>query len=122
LEGKRYPWGDDISYDDANYSGTGGRDQWSRTSPVGSFAPNGYGLYDMAGNVWEWCNDWYDSGYYSRSPENNPTGGETGTYRVLRVGSWDYDAYGLRCANRNRIPPTASWFGRGFRGVRPSTR
>ena len=87
LEGKKYPWGDSISHDDANYSGTGGRDQWSGTSPVASFPPNGYGLYDMAGNVYEWCSDWYDSGYYSKSPENNPTGANTGTYRVLRGGS-----------------------------------
>jgi len=57
LVGKRYPLGDTISHNDANYSGTGGKDVWEGTSPVASFPPNGYGLYDMAGNVLEWCDD-----------------------------------------------------------------
>ena len=123
LEGKRYPWGDAISHDDANYSGTGGRDQWSSTSPVGSFPPNGYGLHDMAGNVWEWCNDWYDSGYYSKSPSSNPTGPSSGSYRVLRGGSWYYSPhlypYTLRCASRYNSFPAGSGNSFGFRCVRP---
>ena len=59
LGGKRYPWGDEITHDDANYSGTGGKDKWDKCSPVGSFEANGYGLYDMAGNVAEWVMDVY---------------------------------------------------------------
>jgi len=127
LVGKKYPWGDTISHDDANYSGTGGKDQWNSTSPVGSFAPNGYGLYDMAGNVWEWCADEYDSGYYSKSPKNNPTGPGTPilfvsndftivkSSRVLRGGNWYYYTGNLRCAYRYLSEPTDTYYDYGFR-------
>ena len=78
----RLDW--DAARDYANYSGTGGKDKWDLCSPVGSFKPNGYGLYDMVGNVWEWCADWYDKDYYESSPASNPTGLNTGEIRVLR--------------------------------------
>ncbi len=101
LVGKRYPWGDEISHDDANYNGTGGKDVWSRTSPVGSFAANGYELYDMAGNVWEWCADWWGRDYYANSPPNNPLGPDSGSRRVLRGGSWTaYHSPRVRVAGR----------------------
>ena len=117
LVGKKYPWGDNITHDDANYSDTGGKDTWSGTSPVGSFAPNGYGLYDMAGNVWEWCSDWFDSGYYETSPEQNPAGPSSGPCRVLRGGSWlGIETY-LRAACRDYGDPTGADYGSGFRGV-----
>ena len=87
------------------------------TSPVGSFAPNGYGLYDMAGNVWEWCWDSYDSSYYSGSPTSDPRGPASGTYRVLRGGSWNTFANCARGANRNRLTPDYSYFSVGFRCV-----
>ncbi len=112
LVGKRYPWGDSISHDDANYDGTGGKDRWEYTSPVGSFAPNGYGLYDMAGNVWEWCSDWYYRFYYFslyyrfyyfRSPRANPRGPDSGTIKVLRGGSWVDLVDILRVSLRNRV-------------------
>ncbi len=130
LEGKRYPWGDEdpaaggrcyyggysgpLTSEMSNlYDGRG-------TLPVGSFEPNGYGLYDMAGNVEEWCSDWYDSAYYSKSPENNPTGPETGIFLILRGGHWLYSEYFLRCAQRgaNVFQPESSMDSLGFRCVR----
>jgi len=128
LAGKRYPWGDTITHDDANYSGTGGRDRWEGTSPVGSFPANGYGLYDIAGNVWEWCADEYNSGYYSQSPKNNPIGPGTPilfvsndftnvtSSRVVRGGTWgDYDLILLRCADRIYGEPATTYYLHGFR-------
>jgi len=129
LAGKKYPWGDAISHDNANYSGTGGRDRWDSTSPVGSFPANGYGLYDMAGNVWEWCADEKYTGYYSRSPKNNPKGPGTvitfrnddftnvKSVRVLRGGSWFSRTIPsfLRCASRICYRPTRTDSNVGFR-------
>ena len=85
------------------------------TSPVGSFAPNGYNLYDMAGNVNEWCWDWY--GAYT-GPGTNPTGSSSGTSRVLRGGSWLGTAAVARCANRGTSLPQNADNTVGFRCVR----
>ena len=116
LVGKEYPCGDNLTHDDANYGGTGRKDRWDGTAPVGSFTPNGYGLYDMVGNVWEWCADWYDKGYYARSPRSNPKGPDSGTYRVLRGGSWDdIDDDYLRAAFRSYDGPLYAGNGYGFR-------
>ena len=114
LIGKRYPWGDDekIARDNANYEGTGGKDTWGQTAPVGSFEANGYGLRNIAGNVWEWCLDEYDGSYYSKSPAVNPLSGHdsieavTDNYesvssnRVLRGGNWINHTANLRVAAR----------------------
>ena len=115
--GKRYPGGDELTHDDANYSGTSGKDKWKYCSPVESFAANGYGLYDMAGNVLEWCQDWYGEGYYATSPLKNPPGPDTGQSRVLRGGSWRGDTYPLRVANRAYYSPATGRNAYGFRCV-----
>jgi formylglycine-generating enzyme required for sulfatase activity len=95
LAGKRYPWGDTISSTDANYDFNTGD-----TMPVESYASNGYGLYDMAGNVWEWVADWFNESYYSVSPTEDPTGPASGAVHVRRGGSFDHSTFGLRVANR----------------------
>jgi formylglycine-generating enzyme required for sulfatase activity len=88
-----------------------------RTVPVGSFPANYYGLHDMHGNVWEWCSDWYDAGYYSRSPRQDPQGPESGVYRVLRGGSWRNQAATCRSAYRNALAPNQRQPFIGFRVV-----
>lgn len=115
LVGKRYSWGDSISHDDANYGETGGKDIWAGISPVGSFDLNGYGLYDMAGNVWEWCADWFDTSYYANLPPNDSLGADSGTYRVSRGGSWTHAPYYLRVSGRYSNYPAYSFNHTGFR-------
>ena len=112
LSGRKYPWGDPISTSQANYGSNVGK-----PVPVGSYSANGYGLYDMAGNVYEWCSDWYDEDYYSSSPSRNPQGPSSGSYRVLRGGSWFNLPYHLRVAYRNNYIPASAYDTYGFRCV-----
>jgi len=127
-DARTFPWGDDQPDADGIYRanwGEGGdpaqmrRDGHEFASPVGAF-PDGAspcGCLDMAGNVWEWCRDWYDPRYYSGSPERNPTGPASGKTRVMRGGSWINDGVDLRCAYRNSDEPSKRYNRVGFRCV-----
>jgi formylglycine-generating enzyme required for sulfatase activity len=90
-----YAGGNDIDRVAWYFDNSGGK-----THPVGQKAPNGLGIYDMTGNVWEWCHDWFDENYYARSPRSNPSGPSGGSYRVDRGGGWDSGARGCRAAIR----------------------
>ena len=104
-----------LSHDLANYLGTGGRDRWKYTSPVGSFPPNPLGLYDMSGNVWEWCEDVYSSNAYEHHSRLNPIYTSGGSYHVGRGGGWNSDSTLVRCANRNFGSSSSGSFSVGFR-------
>lgn len=112
LDGKLYPWGDDIDPQQANYDNRNG------ISPVGSYPPNAYGLYDVAGNVWEWVADWYDPKYYHASPLDNPSGPAHGATRVLRGGAWLLFPQFCRVAYRFREGPDFRFNLMGFRLAR----
>jgi formylglycine-generating enzyme required for sulfatase activity len=133
VAGKNFPWGTEtITHSQANYISSSSRAyDVSQTrgyhptyavggepysSPVGSFAPNGYGLYDMAGNMWEWCWDWYAS--YAAGSQTDPRGAATGSNRVSRGGSWDNYANYTCCAYRNYAWPGYALSRYGFRLAR----
>jgi len=136
----RFGWGDTISHSQANYDSfwqggspyypydvsptEGYHPIWDDgiypyTASVGSFSPNGHGLYSMSGNVFEWCNDWYDSNYYNVSPYDNPQGPAFSPldYRVVRGGSWDTLASPCRVAFRSSFTPVTCSDHFGFRIV-----
>ena len=113
VDGRKYPWGNKepnarlLNYN-RNIDGT---------TAVGSY-PGGVspcGAYDMAGNVWEWTEDWYGEDYYTKSPPRNPKGPTKGEYRVLRGGSWFNDFRSVRSADRNWFDPEYQYLSYGFR-------
>lgn len=115
----KYYWGDDFSSDYVNgMDNIGmdntGKDKWIHTSPVGSFPPNQFGLYDMLGNVMNWVADYYSEDYFSNSPEKDPKGPQKGTYRMLKGQGWNgRPTHGH--ADRYRQPPTHQKYYFGFR-------
>ena len=128
LAGQKYPWGNTIDSSKANYN----LNIWETTS-VGSYSPNAYGLYDMAGNVWEWCLDAYDANFYRNPVHRNPIAGAASisdvinnytnvkSSRVLRGGSWDGPAQRVRVANRLGSTPSSTYYVSGFRCARTVT-
>jgi len=94
----------------------------NRSWPVGLKAPNAYGLYDLSGNLWEWCWDWYDGDYYKESTEKNPTGPKFGKRRVVRGGSWLNNLNGCRVSVRNVNGPGNDYSPQDFRLFRYSVR
>jgi len=126
LDGKLYPWGDEApvcetgAENGAKFDDDGACND-TDTERVGSYGPNGYGLYDMAGNLWEWVNDWYDEDYYDNSPTNNPLGPEEGSFPVLRGGAWGDDSDRLRVSDRRFNDPKSGALNIGFRCARDVT-
>ena len=114
IEGKCFPWGDDAPESLPDYD----RRWKTGPEPVGRYAPNGFGLYDICENVHEWCSDWYGPSYYAVSPGHNPRGPETGSRRVSRGGSWRHHIKVTRCAARSSIPPEFQYADYGFRVAR----
>ena len=104
-DGRIYPWGNQApDKSRCNFAGNE-----NGTTPVGQYSPQGdspYGCVDMAGNVWEWCADWYDESYYKTAPARNPRGPQKGEDRVLRGGWWLYNELYARGAHRSRFPPS----------------
>jgi formylglycine-generating enzyme required for sulfatase activity len=116
LNARRYPWGDGIDASRANFLPDPALKRYRGTRPVGSFAPNGLALYDMAGNVWEWVSDWYAPDTYRAGNRRNPRGPSEGSLRVLRGGSWvTHDVAQLRCAHRHKVPADTYAYSIGFR-------
>ena len=111
IEGQAYPWGDCAPEELPDYA-----NRWkSGPEPVGLYAPNPYGIYNLGDNVHEWCADWYDAAYYNVSPERNPPGPLSSPRRASRGGSWRHHIKVTRTAARSSIPPELKYADYGFR-------
>lgn len=134
LTGSRFPWGDDLEPDGRHlmnvFQGTfptsdTADDGFAGTAPVDAFPPNGFGLHNMTGNVWEWCADWFDPGAYQHSDTTDPNGPTTGTHRVMRGGSYlCHESYcrRYRVTARSANTPDSSTGNLGFRVAASATR
>lgn len=109
LEGQDYPWGDKITATEARFNVQDG------PGDVGQFKPNSFGLYDMAGNIAEWVNDWFERSYYEQSPAKNPQGPPGGKYKMVRGGSWSDGPRRLTVFFRNWVRPNQTTPNIGFR-------
>ncbi|HEX3704171.1 MAG TPA: formylglycine-generating enzyme family protein [Vicinamibacterales bacterium] len=120
VDGQRYPWGADIEPAHGNFLADPAVKRERGTRPTGTYAPNGYGLYDVIGNVWEWVSDWYGADSYGGGDMRDPRGPETGSMRIVRGGSWvNDDVSMLRCGYRHTVPPDTYAYSIGFRIVCP---
>jgi len=110
-EGHLYPWGNEPPQSQPDYS-----QRWlGGPEPVGLYAPNAHGIYNICDNVHEWCADYFDINYYAVSPQENPRGPVSGTRRSSRGGSWRHHVKISRCAARSSIPPEFAYADYGFR-------
>ncbi len=118
VEGKRYPWGDRLDRNMANFLTDPSLKAIHGTTPCRSYPPNAYGLFDVTGNVWEWVSDWYDPTYYAAAPERNPAGPRQGHLHIIRGGGWLVaDVRMLSCSHRHKVPPDTYSYSIGFRIV-----
>jgi len=119
-DGRTYPWGEGIDATFANFNNPSPNNAFSVTIRVGSFEKgrSPYGAYDMAGNAFEWVADWYDTNYYENSPTTNPTGAQSGDFKLLRGGSGGSSAYGVSTSFRAWNSPFTTRNYIGFRCAR----
>ncbi|HEX2340893.1 MAG TPA: formylglycine-generating enzyme family protein [Vicinamibacterales bacterium] len=116
LERARYPWGNELDPLRANFLTDPSLKMSHGTTPTRTFAPNGYGLYDVIGNVWEWVSDWYAADAYRSAADRNPPGPPDGRLRILRGGGWPVsDIRMLTCTHRHEVPPDTYSYSIGFR-------
>jgi len=118
VDGQKYPWGQEVDSSHCNYLADPALKRQRGTRSTGTYPPNGYGLYDMCGNVWEWVSDWYSAESYGLGDARDPRGPSSGSLRIVRGGSWvTEDESMLRSAYRHKLPPDTYSYSVGFRVV-----